>query len=194
MQGGDLTINASDDGIHADRELNISSGEVNIESYEGLEANVVNVSGGNCYVKATDDGINATQGKLSASVSVSGGYLDIEVPTSGDTDGIDSNGALTQTGGVVILKGPGSASGNNFGAAALDTDGSVSLSNCTLIVFGGIEKTPSTSLTKTLCTSNTVSTGSHTVSFTNNTKYQTTLNYSSKGCVVYSVLGNATLS
>ena len=194
IQGGDLTINASDDGIHADKELNISSGEVNIESYEGLEANVVNVSGGNCYVKATDDGINATQGKLSASVSVSGGYLDVEVPTSGDTDGIDSNGAFTQTGGVVILKGPGSASGNNFGAAALDTDGSVSLSNCTLIVFGGIEKTPSTSLTKTLCTSNTVSTGSHTVSFTNNTKYQTTLNYSSKGCVVYSVLGNATLS
>ena len=195
ISGGNLTINASDDGIHADSIVNISGGEVNVESaYEGIEANVHNFSGGTTYVYATDDGVNATQGKQTAAVNVSGGFLDVEVPTSGDTDGIDSNSGYTQTGGTVIIKGPGNASGNNFGAAALDTDGNVSVTKGTLIVFGGIEKTPSGNTTKTLCSSNTVNAGSHTVSFTNSTKYTTTLKSSSRGCVVYSELGTATLS
>ena len=196
ISGGNLTLSASDDGIHADGKLNISGGATNITSaYEGLEANVINVSGGSTYVYATDDGVNATTGKSSAAVNVTGGFLDVEVPSSGDTDGIDSNGTFTLTGGVVIVKGPGSASGSmGGGAAALDTDGAVTLNNGTLIVFGGIERTPSTSLTKTICSSNTVNIGSHSVSFSNGTSYSTTLKSSTRGCVVYSALGTATLS
>lgn len=194
ISGGDLTLNASDDGIHADYTLEISGGKTNIESaYEGLEGNLINISGGETYVYATDDGVNATKGKSSPAITVSGGYLDVAVPANGDTDGIDSNGSYTQTGGVVIVKGPGSASGNAFGSAALDTDGNVALSNCTLAVFGGIEKTPSTSLTKTLCSSSSVSTGEHTISFNDGTAYKTTLKTSTNGCVVYSLLGKATL-
>ena len=138
--------------------------------------------------------MNATKGSSSPSITVSGGFLDVEVPTNGDTDGIDSNGTYTQTDGTVIIKGPGSASGNNFGAAALDTDGAVSLSKGTLIIFGGSEKTPSTSLTKTLCSSTTVNAGAHTVSFASGSSYSTSLKSSSRGCVVYSSLGNATLN
>ena len=194
ISGGDLTLNASDDGIHADYTLEISGGKTNVESaYEGLEGNLINISGGETYVYATDDGVNATKGKVTPAITVSGGYLDVAVPANGDTDGIDSNGSFTQKGGVVIIKGPGSAGGGSFGAAALDTDGTVSLSDGTLVVFGGIEKTPSTSLTKTLCSSNSVSTGEHTVSFTDGTAYKTTLKTSTNGCVVYSVLGKATL-
>ena len=194
ISGGDITLNASDDGIHADYTLEISGGKTNIESaYEGLEGNLINISGGETYVYATDDGVNATKGKSSPAITVSGGYLDVAVPSNGDTDGIDSNGSFTQKGGVVIVKGPGSASGNAFGAAALDTDGNVTLSDGTLAVFGGIEKTPSTSLTKTLCSSSTVSTGEHTLSFNDGTSYKTTLKTSTNGCVVYSVLGKATL-
>ena len=194
ISGGNLTLNASDDAIHADYTLNISGGYTNVVScYEGLEANLVVISGGETYVYATDDGVNATSGKSSPNVTVSGGYLDVAVPASGDTDGIDSNGTYTQTGGVVITKGPGSASGSGGGGAfALDTDGSVSISNGTLIVFGGIERTPSTSLTKTLCSSSTVSSGSHTVSFAS-ASYTTNLRNSTNGCVVYSSLGTATL-
>ena len=197
INGGVLTINASDDGIHADGVLNISGGTTNVVSaYEGLEGNVINVSGGSTYVYATDDGANATKGKQTPAINVSNGLLDIEVPTNGDTDGIDSNGTFTQTGGVVIVKGPGTAGSSGSPAAALDTDGNVSLSKCTLIIFGGIERTPSTSnVTKTLCTSNTVSAGSHTVSFSSgNTSYTTTLKSSSRGCLVYSSLGSATLN
>ena len=195
ISGGYLKLNASDDGIHADNIVNISGGETHVESaYEGIEGNVINVSNGSTYVYATDDGMNATKGNTNAAINVSGGLLDVEVPTNGDTDGIDSNGSFTQTGGVVIVKGPGTAGSSSFGAAALDTDGNVSLKDCTLIVYGGIEKTPSTNnVTKTLCTSNSVTAGSHTVSFSGGTSYITTLKSASRGCVVYSLLGSATL-
>ena len=196
VSGGSMTLEASDDGIHADGTMTISGGEINVKSaYEGLEANIFNVSGGSTYVYATDDGMNATKGKASPAINVSGGLLDIEVPTNGDTDGIDSNGTFSQSGGVVIVKGPGNAGGNNFGAAALDTDGNVSVTGGSLIIFGGTEKTPTTnsSITKTLVTSNSVSTGSHSVAFPNSISYQTTLKNSSRGCLVYSALGSATL-
>ena len=196
VSGGSLTVEASDDGIHADGNMTISGGEINVKSaYEGLEANIFNVSGGSTYVYATDDGMNATKGKSTPAINVSGGLLDVEVPTNGDTDGIDSNGSFTQSGGVVIVKGPGNAGGNNFGAAALDTDGNVSISDGTLIIFGGMEKTPTTnsSITKTLVTSNSVSTGSHSVAFPNSISYSTTLKSSSRGLLVYSALGTATL-
>ena len=196
ISGGNTTISASDDGIHADGQLNITGGTTTVTTaYEGLEGNVINISGGNTYVYGTDDGVNATSGKSSPNINVSGGFLDVEVPTNGDTDGIDSNGGYTQTGGTVIVKGPGSASGGGMAmAAALDTDGTVKITSGSLIVFGAIEQTPNSSVTKTLVSSNTVAAGSHTISFaSNNTSYQTTLKSSSKGCVVYSSLGTATL-
>jgi len=196
ISGGSTTVEASDDGVHADGSLIISDGEINVKSaYEGLEGNLINITGGNTYVYATDDGVNATKGNATPAINVSGGFLDVEVPTNGDTDGIDSNGSFTQSGGVVIVKGPGNAGGNSMGAAALDTDGAVSVSDGTLIIFGGTEKTPTTNskITKTLCFSNSIASGSHTVSFSNNTSYQTTLKNSSRGCVVYSALGTATL-
>ncbi|MBR4467364.1 MAG: carbohydrate-binding domain-containing protein, partial [Clostridia bacterium] len=129
--GGQQSVIGAD-GIHADNILNISGGTVNIDSaYEGLEANVINVSGGKTTVAANDDGVNATKGNYAAQINVTGGYLDVTVSPNGDTDGIDSNGSYTQTGGVVITRGP-----SNQNAAAIDADGSVGVSGGTLIVLG----------------------------------------------------------
>ena len=195
ISGGTLVLNASDDGVHADGNLNITGGNTRVESaYEGLEANVINVSGGNTYVYATDDGMNATKGNSNPAINVSGGSLDINVPTNGDTDGIDSNGTFTVTGGVVMVKGPGSASSSGSPAAAVDTDGAVTLKGGTLAIFGGCERTPTSSVTKTLCSSKTVSAGSHTISFSGGTVYTTELKNNTNGCVVYSDLGTATLN
>ena len=195
ISGGTLVLNASDDGIHADGILNIKGGNIRVETaYEGLEANVINVSGGDTYVYATDDGMNATKGNSNPAINVSGGSLDINVPTNGDTDGIDSNGTFTVTGGVVMVKGPGSASGTGSPAAAVDTDGAVTLQGGTLAIFGGCERTPTSSVTKTLCSSKTVNAGSHTISFSGGTVYTTELKNNTNGCVVYSDLGTATLN
>lgn len=195
IAGGNISVSASDDGIHADNVLEISGGNVDVtNSYEGIEGNVITFAGGSTYVYATDDGVNASTGNASAEIKVTGGFVDVTVSSSGDTDGVDSNGTYTQTGGVLIVKGPGSASGNTQGAAALDTDSTVSIRGGTLIVFGGIEQTPSYSgVTRTLCSSSTVSTGSRTVSFSNGYSYTTTLITSTRGCVVYSDNGSATL-
>lgn len=176
--GGQQSVIGAD-AIHADNVLNITGGTVNIDSaYEGLEANVINVSGGKTTVAANDDGVNATKGNSTAQINVTGGYLDVTVSPSGDTDGIDSNGYYTQTGGVVITRGP-----NSQNAAAIDAEGSVSISGGTLIVLGygrvstsGSVKTVSLSLH---------SSGSHTVNidgksytFTNAYSYGATTCYS----------------
>ena len=176
--GGQQTVSGAD-GIHADYILNISGGTIIIDSaYEGLEANVINISGGESYVAANDDGVNASSGVTTPQINVTGGYLDVTVSASSDTDGIDSNGTYTQTGGVVITRGP-----NNENMAALDTDGTASVTGGTLIILGygrvstgGSVKSYSLSLH---------SAGSHTVkingvsyTFTNAESYGRTLCYS----------------
>ena len=122
------------DGIHADYELNISGGTIDIDSaFEGLEGNLITVSGGVTKVSANDDGVNACSGIKTPLITVSGGVLDVAVSPSGDTDGIDSNGSYLQTGGLVITRGP-----NNPNMAALDVDerGTATISAGTLIVLG----------------------------------------------------------
>ena len=194
ISGGSIEIYASDDGIHADNITTISGGEINItNSYEGVEGNIVKFEGGSTTIVSTDDGVNAGKGSSAAKIEVSGGYLDVTVNPNGDTDGIDSNGTYVQTGGVVIVRGPGSASGSGGGAFALDASGAISIQSGTVIIFGGIERSPTTSLTRTLFTT-TVAIGDHTVSFQDGTFYDCYLQYSSKGCIVYSELGSATLN
>ena len=142
VSGGNVTVASDDDGLHGDRYLNIEGGKINVtKSYEGLEGNQINISGGESYVKATDDGVNAGSGSLTPLITVSGGYLFSAVPSSGDTDGIDSNGNIVISGGTVITSGPNSSRG----MSALDCDGTckISGSDTTLLVFGGTEVTPS---------------------------------------------------
>ena len=188
ISGGNLTLYASDDGVHADGTLTISGGQTNVTySYEGLEGNVINITGGESFVYGTDDGVNATAGNKSPAINVSGGLLDVEVSTSGDTDGIDSNGTLNITGGAVIVKGPGTAGQTGSPAAAVDTDGAITISAGSLIVFGGIERNPTSSVTRTLISSSSIAAGSHTISFASQS-YTTTLKSNCKGCIISKVI------
>ena len=167
------------DGIHADGILSISGGSVMIDSaYEGLEANVINISGGKTYVSANDDGVNACKGASTPQINVTGGYLDVAVPPDGDTDGIDSNGSYSQSGGVVITRGPDIQM-----AAAMDASGRIQITGGTLIILGyGRASTGDDIKTYSLSLHSagdqTVSIGGKTYTFTNSTAYARTKCYS----------------
>lgn len=141
ISGGLVGLTSGDDAIHADNTLNISGGDIVVlNSKEGLEANHIEISDGNTYVYASDDGVNASR-KIDEepTILISGGFLDVEV-SNGDTDGIDSNGTYTQTGGLVISRGsPNNA--NNM-STGLDAEGYAAIFGGTFIAFNGVEKTP----------------------------------------------------
>ena len=127
MSDGSLTINAGDDGIHADAEALIEGGTIDVvESYEGIEALSIKVSCGDIKTVASDDGFNAAGGNASSgsqtfgnddwggsrggfsdggtngSIEISGG--NIYVKAGGD--GIDSNGSVAISGGYTVVCGP----------------------------------------------------------------------------------------
>lgn len=128
--GGRLTIDSDDDGIHAAGEITVTDGTIGIktgddalhsdtritvtggaidvsESYEGLEACVVVIEGGDIRISSDDDGINAAgdsdpEGPL---IHITGGS--IRVNALGD--GLDSNMDIVIDGGLIIADGPDEA-------------------------------------------------------------------------------------
>ena len=152
VSDAEITITSSDDGIHADNTINIISGTVNVaQSHEGIEANQILVSGGSTFVCATDDGMNASGSLTTPLIQISGGYVDVTT-SSGDTDGVDSNGNIVVTGGFLIVKG-GSANGNMAGS--IDADGSVSVTGGTVVALGGVCTTPENGSVNTFISSGT---------------------------------------
>lgn len=129
---GTFQIAAEDDGIHADGEAVVHSGEIIIsKSYEGIEGQTVEITGGNIQILSADDGLNASSGNgqnhtaggqreepfasdEDCVVQISGG--NIVINASGD--GIDSNGNLYVSGGETYVYGP-----ENDGNGALDYAG-----------------------------------------------------------------------
>ncbi|MBR4257280.1 MAG: carbohydrate-binding domain-containing protein, partial [Clostridia bacterium] len=139
VSGGSVTVTAADDGMHADGKLQINSGYVNIVKFhEGLEGNVVEINGGEVYICGEDDGINAFKGESQTLVNITGGHIEVTTP-SGDTDGIDSNGNITMSGGFLLVK---SGASNGGVAGSVDTDGNIKVTGGTIVALGGICEVP----------------------------------------------------
>ncbi len=63
VNGGTLTLSSGDDGMHADTTLTINGGDIRItRSYEGIESAAITINGGTIHVVASDDGLNAAGG------------------------------------------------------------------------------------------------------------------------------------
>lgn len=138
-----LDLDSSPKGIKADGNITIDDGTVNImvsgisDGSEGLESKAdLTVNGGNIYVYAYDDAINAAK-----SITVNGGRI---YAYAVNNDGIDSNGMLTFNGGVTISNGSGAPE------EAFDCDRSNNfiVNGGTLIGIGGSAIAPSTSSTQ----------------------------------------------
>lgn len=140
VTGASLQLSTGDDGIHADGTLAVSGGGVYItQSYEGLEGNIVAISGGNISIVSSDDGINGANGDSTPGQQVDGDGLLIEI-TGGtviidaEGDGLDSNGTLSVTGGMVLVNG--SVFGDN---SALDYEKTGTISGGTVVAVGAKE-------------------------------------------------------
>lgn len=109
INGGDITISSSDDGLKALNEININDGTLNIlNSYEGIEAPFITFNGGVTHIKSSDDCLNSTFGlggeaNDGSLLTINAGYI---VTNSTGGDGIDSNGDVLITGGELIIHGP----------------------------------------------------------------------------------------
>ena len=163
---GNITVNdgliqvaAGDDGFHADNTLAVKGGKVVVTgAKEGFEANYINISGGYSYIYGTDDGVNCSKKSFNnCKFTMTGGYLDVAV-SSGDTDGIDSNGDVEITGGVIISRGSPGTQGSRM-STGLDVDVTCTMSGGTLIAFNGLEKAPSTSSNVLFAGTTTAGTG-----------------------------------
>lgn len=148
INGGTMTIatNSSTsasygDGLHSDVSLDINGGSITVNpSYEGAEASHITINNGTLRVTSTDDGVNASGG-TSNWIHINGGY--VVVNASGD--GIDSNGAITMSGGTVLVNGP--TADNN---AAIDYDTTFQISGGLLVAAGsaGMAQAPSSNSTQ----------------------------------------------
>ncbi len=145
INGGDFVISSGDDGIHADSLVEINGGNINItKSYEGIESAVVKINNGDIRIISSDDGLNVAggsdgsgtngkpgQGNFDSSgdyyLSVNGGSVVINA----DGDGVDVNGSIEMTDGVVIVNGP-----TDDRNGALDCDGSFTVTGGFLAAAG----------------------------------------------------------
>lgn len=144
INDGLIKVNCGDDGLHSDNTLAINGGKVVVASAtEGFEGNYINIAGGYSYIYGSDDGVNASKKSFdTCGFTMTGGYLDVAV-RNGDTDGIDSNGYVTISGGTIVTRGsPGTRT--NRMSTGLDVDGTCSMTGGTLIAFNGLEKKPTT--------------------------------------------------
>ena len=158
VTGGFASVKTDDDGLHAERALTVKGGTVEVTmAYEGMEAAEMNFEGGVTSVITTDDGWNAAGGTSASTggnqggnqgwggpgggggfgrsdgskAKVTGGFHYIYVGT-GDTDGLDSNGDIEITGGVVIIE----CRMNGGMGGMVDSDGSTSITGGKLLGFG----------------------------------------------------------
>lgn len=60
LDGGNLSITAGDDGIRSDTDIYVNDGVLLInDCYEGIEAKIIEIAGGDITIYPQDDGINA---------------------------------------------------------------------------------------------------------------------------------------
>ena len=160
----DVTIAAGDDAVHCDTQIYFRDGSLTVsECYEGLEAPLIEIEGGEIEIHPTDDGINANGGSDAGAfmqgqrpgmqtqeqsetgtdtasdqtqilVHITGGSITIINENGRDADGIDSNGDIVIDGGEVFISLSGT--GNNALDYGSENGGNLYLNGGTVVAAG----------------------------------------------------------
>ena len=127
ISGGTFNITASDDAIHAQTIVTIDGGSFTINAAEGIEATYVLINDGDISITASDDGINAASKSSAYTATVEINGGDITISMgSGDTDAVDANGNIYINGGTIDITAN----------SAFDYDGTGELNGGTVTVNG----------------------------------------------------------
>ena len=120
VSGGDIVLNASDDGLNASGGTDASGttgGRDGMFGGGGMHSSnsdgVIEVSGGNITVYASGDGFDAN-----GTLTFSDGYIYVANPTSGDTSVLDSDSDPVITGGTFISTGSTTMMAQSFSSSS----------------------------------------------------------------------------
>ena len=169
IEGGTFALSSGDDGIHSDTSVVIRDGSILIDKcYEGVEAKTIEIAGGEIEICPTDDGLNANGGSFGFGppgmmgqeqsdteeeacwIRISGGSVTVVNKTARDADGLDSNGDILISGGVlrVSLDGSGSNNAIDFGS---ESGGVCEISGGEIVACGGSVMAEAVSESSTQC-------------------------------------------
>ena len=201
--GSSSSLGITFKGLHADSLLAFTGGSTIVRNaYEGFEGAIIRATGGTTEINCTDDAWNASTSHLATSSSSSapgqGGQqwgqqgntnsssgTTAELTISGGQhffycqgDGLDSNGTLTVSGGVVVITGQGN------GDAPIDSEDSSISGNAVIMICGswGMSEQYSCSVNST--TGGTASAG-NVVTVTANNSVVFALNAQAAGSVTF---------
>ncbi len=110
IDGGNFTTSSENTAFYGDRAILLQSGDINvISSLCGIEGHNISILGGNITINANEDGINAdSEHFTSCSLVISGGNTSV---TTADT-GINSDGNISMTGGILSINAPTTGENN----------------------------------------------------------------------------------
>ena len=120
INGGLISISSGDDAIHADSSITINGGEIAVaRCYEGLESTFITINDGMIRIAdARDDGINAAGGVDASATAARPGRNPFMS---------EAYGALTINGGWVVISAEGDG---------IDSNGDITMTGGTVIVHG----------------------------------------------------------
>lgn len=121
ITGGEIKVTSGDDGIHADETVTINGGNITIsKSYEGIEGTNINISDGIIYITSSDDGFNINGGVDNSAMNGRPGQNMFNTTSN-------TNNKLIISGGYIYVDSTGDG---------LDSNGSIEVSGGTIIVNG----------------------------------------------------------